>query len=354
MIKKEFILLNPKKQKGSIIVKLILFCVFITTVFFYCSQLGYQKWQQHRLKNTAKQMNQILQSGLVYIDAFQTAPTTHALLKNSYLTHKQLCSTWPGESGNEECENKANFQIKQFENFLTVSLQLTNNSDAQTLYHLLPTATLNPKNNTVTYYYPLTQGINNHEAGWLMSAGIVDAIVPQQSNQSAYAIARKGGGRRKYQYDPIYLPKCPVGFEGHYLQTPAHFTNDAAVFWSGQPWAKNFSGSYNQIHYTPRNDKELQTADGETPTISLYSYRWKKNQDFQVSEAKYLAYFLTFCIPDGTWHNNAFKVPFDQNYPGINSGHVDAQDGQCQENDKSNYWGKYNRGKDVLPCNAIQ
>lgn len=231
---------------------------------------------------------------------------TSALVGNKYLASESLlCSPWPGNSGLAACPNKAAYQVNcatASKQYFSVVVQVDDPNSRKKLAGLLPSAVI--KNNQVIAYRSmpdLTAGISAEmKKGWIVTSGVVE------------------GKKSPTSKHKIYMPLCPDGFEGHYIQT-----------YRAQRTGHRHMPSGKHRVVALQMKKPPVVSPTTNPHVRIRNYAnyaedipgLDDKGDVDVSDN----FYITMCLPKGTWLASDAKSSRE------------AQKGKC--------WDKYHNGE---------
>lgn len=264
-------------KKGFTLIELMFLVVVISILSLYTLTNLHARVNTTALSKTAVEMKTLLEASLAYYadqhcnEQHCWATDINQLIQAGYLPAFAYCSPWlltfdrqaqdsqivsQQVEQNELCPTKAQYEIQQHGLFAAIKVQLPNRHLAQLLKSRMPSAQIE---NTTTVV--AATRIPGELKGWLTEAGLTN-----------------NGGK-------IYLPDCPPGYEGHYVEFPQHQTTGYGT--------KSIEGLSAVNIYQTKNQ----------PEHMLYSYSLKAYNKVEspVWTKKDYAYYLAFCVPKGKW-----------------------------------------------------
>lgn len=238
-----------EKIRGITLIEVMLMMIILATLSLYTfANLRYRA--QSLLERTAAvEIKNLLEASLAYYADQQKWPEDLGVLWDEYLPKSAQCSPWLGEQeDNDRCPGKQLYQGQADGIFYTISVVVSSRKTAEQLAARLP-------GGLVTDGTTVSSSIRipGTDHGWLAGGGIT--------------------GDKK----PIYLAKCPAGYEGHYIEVPQYQTtgynvdNEMAHNKLEREGNHYYVWAFNKVH---------------SPDRSVYSY----------------TYYLTFCVPAGQWY----------------------------------------------------
>ncbi len=241
-----------KKNRGVTLIEIMLMIIVLALLSLYTFAKLQSRSQQLLERTAAVEMKNLLEASLAYYADFQHWPEDLAALWETYLPQSAQCSPWPGEQeeaeeSNKRCPGKKLYQGQSDGIFYSISVTVPSSRMAAQLAARLPRGLV--KDGTVSSSIRVPGTYH----GWLASAGITN------------------------DKKLIYLPKCPNGYEGHFIEVPQYQTT-----------------GYNVDNEMARNKLE---RDGESYFVRAFN----KVHSPDLKVYKY-AYYLTFCVPIGQWY----------------------------------------------------
>ncbi len=306
-----------KSRSGFSLIELMF--VIVVAAFFVLLAASHQqrKGRQTTLEITSIEMQNWLQAAASYFLENEKWPdnATDLTQDNTYIRQEEQCSLWPGE-GNESCPSRAIYHLicpgencdPQKAKYFGVAVDLPDINIASELTTLLPSAEILDTGDgvQVVAYIPIPAAVSNNyvqqdiQQGWIASAGVL----------------RTGSSSCNYP-DRIYLPECPSGYEGHYIQMFQKQRTGEATGLKGP--LNKCEDSYSAHPFIEFDIDALNLSD-ENPSVTVKHIFGKDKRQFQYH------YYMTFCLPNGQWHADDY----------YGKGHY--------ENQCSGLWRSYNSG----------
>ncbi len=301
------------KQNGIGLIEILFGIVISSLIILYGISSFRNQRQNEAVEQTVSEMKHLLQLAVMYHAQEDVWPSAIAVVKGQHiLTEEELCSPWPGDGmdpnsnvQNTLCPHRAVYHVAPFANqsdaqtakYFGISLHLSDRRLVNRIAALLPAAILTDPYTLTAYVSALVRP--KQDKGWIMSGGIVD-----------------DGG-------VIDMPKCQDGYEGHFIESPQNFTGDSRDYlWLEKIF--NRGKYYVNFQYSMEGKPGVNDPEGQ-PYIIARHHKYENTKTFMS-----LAYFLTFCIPDGTWDYQVASSP---------------QASQC-----GSEWQDYNKGVNGTKC----
>lgn len=302
-----------RRQRGLGLIEILFGIVISSLIVLYGISSVRQQRQNEAVEQTVSEIKHLLQLAVMYHAREDSWPEGTVTFKGrGQLSEAELCSPWPGDGvdpnsnrRNTVCPDRAVYHVAPFANqenakmakYFGIGLRLQDPRLVSRIGALLPASILTDSHTVMAYVSALIRP--KQQKGWLMSGGIIN-----------------NGG-------VIRMPQCPEGYEGHFIETPQYFTGDTRdYFWLGK--LLNWGKYYVNFHYSLDSSPGVKNAR-QGPYIITRHIKHENSKSFYS-----LAYFLTLCLPDGSW-----------DYQTGSSARV----GQC-----SYEWQQYNTGVKAQKC----
>lgn len=332
-----------EKNRGYTLIEMM----FVIAILALISLYGFSSLRSQQKKQSIQLTVADLSTWVAAIENYkitQTAgwPTTlQAVIDSKLMVSDALCSHWPGsDTANQTapCSGKNLYQIAMPEQgttapniaaFWGVKIAIPDTNTADSIASQIPEAQIiNSDTDGLIYvatYVSVPAALSNisgathtistsevSQSGFISSGGVVEASSDSSDGQK------------------IYLPNCPNGFEGHYLQFFANQRtgplqyNGVSIFGTS---VDDDEGHFN-LYYTSEgyasscndsgvcSDESNAIVDPTTnPYIKLKSTEFFDGEGDTTSGNKY-NFYITFCIPCGSWQDlsaNATQTNNDGN-----------------------------------------
>lgn len=285
-------MLRFRTRLGFTLIELVFVIVVISFFVLFAASHQQRKGRQTTIEMTNVEMQNWLQAAAsYYLEKNQWPRDEAALTKdNEYIRAEEQCSHWSGQ-GIKSCPNKALYHLvcpkedcdPKKSKYFGVAVELPTLNAAQQLAALLPSSEIIDDDGRlqVAAYITIPAAISNDyvqqniQQGWIANAGIV-----------------KTGNSDCYYPEKIYLPHCPSGYEGHYVQMFQKQRTGEAVGIAG-PWDKCVD-SYSDHPFIEFDIGRLNLSS-HRPSVQVKHVFNKDKRQFQYH------YYMTFCLPNGTW-----------------------------------------------------
>ena len=260
-------------------------------------------------------------------DSWPTTSTTPSdisiLAQEGYLSNATLCTPFPA-AGSTSCPNGAAIegQALSSDQYYQLVLQTNSASMAMAIASKLPNTTADGDVITMTLTPPGIDFYWNKAHGWIVSAGVV-------STTPSWDATSYGGHSNS---SSINLPNCGPSFEGHIIFSPFRYqtTDLNNTYWGIHIDQTSSTGSSADTSGSLTDPNSIvvsaTTLDPSAPAPG-YAVTVSDAPDTSSATVGHLIYFLTICIPVGTWVMNGVTDNGNNSY---------SQDGQC-----SNSWQQF-------------
>lgn len=254
-----------KKQSGFTLIEIMIVIIIISIISYYAITLLRDKAESQAINRTLIEFKNWQEVVLSYYAANKRWPLSLDALWNTstqlYFEQSAQCSPWPGkQTTNNACPNNEIYTGEQFVSYYTISLKVPNSAIAKQIAGKLPQAL------AVDDVVKSSVAIPGYYRGGITSAGIINT------------------GQK------IYMPKCPEGYEGHYIVSPQYLSMGFQKF----GWECG-GGDCVGVNIEMGYDSTVKYRGGQP---YIYAYTHVHSPD---SDHFYYAYFMTFCLPSGTW-----------------------------------------------------
>lgn len=254
--------------RGFTLIELMIIIVVIAVIALYGVSFVKIESRTRLINKTAVEMKNILEASLGYFAENTHWPADLDKLNPKYLADPQLqCSGWPSTSSSGICKGRKSYQIlsNQRALFFTISIQVGNKEAADQISAQMPSGY---STSSGGYWYATgTVPMPGSKHGWLAGAGII-------------------GDEKK-----IPMPKCPPGFVGHFIEAPQYMKTGKFL--------KNTEITFGNNNVNVQVGHRRLDFDKDK---GLFYIKAQNEVHSPTSKSRYLAWFLTFCIPPEEWH----------------------------------------------------
>lgn len=240
--------------------------IIIAVMTLYIVSLTRDKETQLSVSRSIVEIKNWQEVAMKYFFNNKKWPTNFAVLATSnYFPKAMQCSPWPSSTtSNPECPNKALYQGTNNRTYYTISVQTPSSHIAKQIAAKLPQSEVS---GTIVRSSVALPG---YFKGGITSAGIVN------------------------HNDPVYMPLCPEGFEGHMIEAAQYYTTG----YDTHPASGN--GFNLELGYAVMGNssiKAVYSINSSSPYV--YAYTFVHSPD---TDAKSWAYYITFCLPSKKWY----------------------------------------------------
>ncbi len=345
-----------KRHSGFTLIELMLVIVVLALISVYAIKTLRTMSGATVVQKAAQEASNIQQAAMAYYVTYTEWPLSlQTLVDKSYLPKTvggadPRCSPFVTTGKTTNCGSFAEYTTTTTDKkapYFTLSLNTPSNDTALAMAAKLPSAWVGGTNNaTIFSAIPVPGQISNiteffKDKGWVVSAGFVATPTNAPKPSSI----------------KIYLPRCPKGYEGHYVVTPKFFTTAEHAYTglgtTNEVQGKDEKGDKITLRVpdfesnTNYRDQYIYVTGSRVFKDSTYGlYTMEPYMDFQASQPVNMPnkmnqyYYVTMCLPTGYW-SSAANVPAGTS--------ITADD--TQTTDDTQFWGPYLRSNQTdLKC----
>lgn len=341
---------NQSLNKGFSLIEMMLVMVVVATILLFAVNTLRGRSEDKLVSRTALEIQTLLQASANYYTEQQSTtlsawaasqyygkplsstptnfwPPNLNVLVGAYLQANQLCSVWPNLSS-LTCNGHAAYEglpasvgsgaASASQSYYGITLTLPSSAIAVKVAAKVPMSSVS-QNKLSAYipapgvqYFP-TQYKNR---GWITSAGALTG----STNMSPLI-------KNNAKYYTIFMPNCPVGYEGHYILTylkqrtghcyqnkfgmgpfavakppkvVKHF--DLELDYNGSPQFNANTGEYSVLTAMGNHEDTTATVLGPNAFLSNCSWGGPLGALLSLRDAGYkIMYYVAFCVPVGQW-----------------------------------------------------
>lgn len=250
------------RHHGFTLVEMMIVIIVLAVISLYVITLSRDTAEKQSINRTLVDIKNWQEAAMFFYSQNKKWPDSmQDLTDNGYFPEEARCSPWHGNQNTISiCPKKAIYEGQKSSNLLyfTLSIEVPTDRIAKQLGAKLPQVEV------VGNVLKSAVAIPGYYIGGVTSAGILE------------------NGKL------LYVPLCPLGYEGHYIEAPQYFTTGYYLHLLGGDPGVNIELGI---------DDYVRGATGNNPYIYSFIHVHSPTKDPTVTRT----YYMTFCLPSGQW-----------------------------------------------------